>query len=248
MNDPKWLRAPTVFEAFHEAGAKVAVVTAKDKLRALLGKGWRSTRPRGLLLVGEGRHDDRGRRTASTMPRPGSAGRCRRSIRPSSRSSSSPRASSSQGVPARPDVSVDHRLHPAQIRAGRAAGQRLLRDDGPLSRRARCARRGDRRHRRPRHEAKAPRRRRARRDLPRRTCSTTGSARTRRGSSCRSPTLMSCITARSARSRPSTCRRAPTAPTIMERLRGDRGHRRWCSTARRPARASSCRRTASATS
>jgi phosphonoacetate hydrolase len=39
MNDPKWLRAPTIFEAFQRAGAKVAVVTAKDKLRLLLGKG-----------------------------------------------------------------------------------------------------------------------------------------------------------------------------------------------------------------
>ncbi|MBN9250569.1 MAG: phosphonoacetate hydrolase [Mesorhizobium sp.] len=38
MNDPKFLRAPTVFKAFYDAGAKVAVVTAKDKLRALLGK------------------------------------------------------------------------------------------------------------------------------------------------------------------------------------------------------------------
>ena len=39
MNDPKWLRAPTIFEGFQKAGARVAVVTAKDKLRALLGKG-----------------------------------------------------------------------------------------------------------------------------------------------------------------------------------------------------------------
>jgi phosphonoacetate hydrolase len=39
MNDPKWLRAPTIFEAFQNQGAKVAVVTAKDKLRLLLGKG-----------------------------------------------------------------------------------------------------------------------------------------------------------------------------------------------------------------
>ncbi|MBM3520036.1 MAG: phosphonoacetate hydrolase, partial [Alphaproteobacteria bacterium] len=39
MNDPKWLWAPTIFEAFQKAGAKVAVVTAKDKLRLLLGKG-----------------------------------------------------------------------------------------------------------------------------------------------------------------------------------------------------------------
>ena len=39
MNDVRFLRAPTVFAAFQEAGAKVAVVTAKDKLRALLGAG-----------------------------------------------------------------------------------------------------------------------------------------------------------------------------------------------------------------
>ncbi|MGO4338576.1 phosphonoacetate hydrolase [Labrys sp. KB_33_2] len=39
MNDPKFLRAPTVFKAFYDAGAKVAIVTAKDKLRALLGHG-----------------------------------------------------------------------------------------------------------------------------------------------------------------------------------------------------------------
>ena len=39
MNDPKWLRAPTIFEKFQQAGAKVAVVTAKEKLRLLLGKG-----------------------------------------------------------------------------------------------------------------------------------------------------------------------------------------------------------------
>ena len=39
MNDPKFLRAPTIFQAFYDAGAKVAVVTAKDKLRALLGNG-----------------------------------------------------------------------------------------------------------------------------------------------------------------------------------------------------------------
>ncbi|MGI9501371.1 MAG: phosphonoacetate hydrolase [Geminicoccaceae bacterium] len=45
MNDPKFLRAPTIFSAFQKAGAKVAVVTAKDKLRRLLGNG---------LVIGEG--------------------------------------------------------------------------------------------------------------------------------------------------------------------------------------------------
>lgn len=39
MNDARFLRAPTIPRAFHDAGASVAVVTAKDKLRALLGHG-----------------------------------------------------------------------------------------------------------------------------------------------------------------------------------------------------------------
>jgi phosphonoacetate hydrolase len=39
MNDPKWLRAPTVLAALADAGHSVAVVTAKDKLRRLLGHG-----------------------------------------------------------------------------------------------------------------------------------------------------------------------------------------------------------------
>ncbi len=39
MNDPKFLRAPTILASFADAGAKLAVITAKDKLRGLLGKG-----------------------------------------------------------------------------------------------------------------------------------------------------------------------------------------------------------------
>src|ERR1700684_3299445 len=37
MNDPRHLRAGTILAAFSDAGAKVAVITAKDKLRKLLG-------------------------------------------------------------------------------------------------------------------------------------------------------------------------------------------------------------------
>ena len=37
MNDAKWLRAPTLLAALADAGKSVAVVTAKDKLRSLLG-------------------------------------------------------------------------------------------------------------------------------------------------------------------------------------------------------------------
>src|SRR5690606_3571839 len=39
MNDPYVLRGPTFRPAFHYAGAKVAMVTAKDKLRLLLSDG-----------------------------------------------------------------------------------------------------------------------------------------------------------------------------------------------------------------
>ena len=39
MNDPKWLRAPTLLAALADAGKACAVVTAKDKLRRLLGHG-----------------------------------------------------------------------------------------------------------------------------------------------------------------------------------------------------------------
>ncbi len=37
MNDPRFLRVGTILAAFSAAGAKVAVITAKDKLRKLLG-------------------------------------------------------------------------------------------------------------------------------------------------------------------------------------------------------------------
>lgn len=39
MNDPAYLRAPTLLAAFGEAGCSVAAITAKDKLRTLLGHG-----------------------------------------------------------------------------------------------------------------------------------------------------------------------------------------------------------------
>ncbi len=39
MNDPKFLRVGTIMAALQAVGAKIAVVTAKDKLRGLLGKG-----------------------------------------------------------------------------------------------------------------------------------------------------------------------------------------------------------------
>jgi phosphonoacetate hydrolase len=37
MNEPRFLRAPTIFERMEQAGVRTLCVTAKDKLRALLG-------------------------------------------------------------------------------------------------------------------------------------------------------------------------------------------------------------------
>ena len=39
MNDPKFLRTGTIFQAFQRQNARIAIITAKDKLRRLLGHG-----------------------------------------------------------------------------------------------------------------------------------------------------------------------------------------------------------------
>lgn len=39
MNEPRFLGVPTIFQAFQDAGAKICIITAKDKLRGLLGNG-----------------------------------------------------------------------------------------------------------------------------------------------------------------------------------------------------------------
>jgi len=53
MNDPKFLRAPTIFAAFYAAGKRVAVVTAKDKLRALLAHGMAFDEGRAICFSSE---------------------------------------------------------------------------------------------------------------------------------------------------------------------------------------------------
>jgi len=53
MNDVRFLRAPTIFSKFYEAGARVAMVTAKDKLRALLGSGLKFDEDRAVAFSSE---------------------------------------------------------------------------------------------------------------------------------------------------------------------------------------------------
>ena len=53
MNDVRFLRAPTLFSRFYEAGARIAMVTAKDKLRALLGSGLKFDEGRAVAFSSE---------------------------------------------------------------------------------------------------------------------------------------------------------------------------------------------------
>ena len=53
MNDPQYLRAPTIFEKFYQGGSKIAVITAKDKLRSLLGNGLKFDDNRAICFSSE---------------------------------------------------------------------------------------------------------------------------------------------------------------------------------------------------
>ena len=53
MNDPQYLRAPTIFEKYYDVGAKIALVTAKDKLRTLLGNGLKFDEKRAICFSAE---------------------------------------------------------------------------------------------------------------------------------------------------------------------------------------------------
>ena len=53
MNDPQFLRAPTIFQKYYEQGAKIAVVTAKDKLRKLLSHGLKFNESRAICFSSE---------------------------------------------------------------------------------------------------------------------------------------------------------------------------------------------------
>ena len=53
MNDPQYLRVPTIFEKYYESGSKIALVTAKDKLRTLLGNGLKYDDKRAICFSAE---------------------------------------------------------------------------------------------------------------------------------------------------------------------------------------------------
>ncbi len=53
MNDPQFLRAPTIFQKYYEQGAKIAIVTAKDKLRKLLSHGLKFNESKAICFSSE---------------------------------------------------------------------------------------------------------------------------------------------------------------------------------------------------
>ena len=111
-----------------ESGAKVAVVTAKDKLRVLLGKGLASTARRRFssekadkATQAENGIDECSRLVGMDVPEVYSA--------ELSEFVFAAGVKLLQARPARSDVSLDHRLCAAQICAGLGGRQRILRHD-----------------------------------------------------------------------------------------------------------------------
>ena len=80
MNEPRFLRAGSILASFSQAGATVAVVTAKDKLRRLLGHGLDFASGRSICFSSEKANETTWPTTASRTRRPWSGATCRRSI------------------------------------------------------------------------------------------------------------------------------------------------------------------------
>ena len=153
MNDVRFLRAPTVFKQFYDAGAKVAIVTAKDKLRALLGAGLSFDEDRARCFSAE-------QSASSTAQEHGidNASDWLGMPQPEVYSADLSEFVFAAGVkllrewkPGR-HVSDDNRLRSAQICARTARGEVVLCHVRQIPGRPRCPGCGDRCHRRPWHE------------------------------------------------------------------------------------------------
>jgi phosphonoacetate hydrolase len=86
MNDPRFLRAPTIFKAYYDAGARVAVVTARISCVPCLAMVWRSMRIAQSASRQKSLTNQPRRSTVSTTRRHGWADLSRRSIRRNCRS------------------------------------------------------------------------------------------------------------------------------------------------------------------
>ncbi len=128
MNDAKYLRAGTILAALADAGAKVAVVTAKDKLRALLGHGMKgicfSSEKADQVTLAENGIADVLSLTGMPVPSVYSAAL--------SEFVFAAGVALLEARAARRHVPVDHRLRAAQGGARHAGGERLHGDARPL--------------------------------------------------------------------------------------------------------------------
>ncbi len=162
MNDPKWLRAPTILAAVADSGHSVAVVTAKDKLRRLLGH-----KLRGICFSAE--KADQANAQENGIDNVGFAGRACRC--PMCTAPSLSEFVFAAGVKLiktqRPDLlylsTTDYVQH--KHAPGDEARESFLCNVRSLFGRARRARRGVRCHRGPRHERQDTARREPERDL-----------------------------------------------------------------------------------
>ena len=250
MNDAQFLRAPTIMKAFHDAGAKVAVVTAKDKLRTLLGNGLDMSTGRAIAFSSE--KADKANAASDNgiddvlafvgMPVPDVY------------SAELSEFVFAAGVKIlerdRPDVMylsttdyVQHKAAPGSDMAN-AFYAMMDRYVGALDARGLRARAD----RRPRHERQAPARRRAGRPLSAGLCSTSGWARAK--ARVILPITDPYVAHHGALGSFATAYlpEGADARPMLARARGRSRASSSRSTATRPAAASNCRRTASATS
>ena len=248
MNDARFLRVDTIMKGFADAGARVAVVTAKDKLRSLLAKGLDFATGRAVAFSAE--KADQATRAANGLdqalafvglPLPPvysaalsefafAAGvKLLASFRPDVMYLSTTDYVQHKAPPGSPAADAFYAMVDRYVGALDAAGAVvvLTADHGMNDK----------------HLADGSPDVLYLQDV----VDALRRAPARRASSCRSPTLTSPTTARSAPSPRSICRPTPTAPLSSLRSPPSRASkRRW--SAPRLAPASNCRPTASATS
>jgi phosphonoacetate hydrolase len=150
MNEPTLLRTPTIFKAFQDAGAKIAIITAKDKLRRLLGNelGFGTD---GAICFSSEKADQVSLEENGIDNVLDMVGMEVPSVYSAELSEFIFAAGVKLMESARPDLMylsttdyIQHKLYPAQVRTRQRRREFFLRNDGQLLGAARRARRGDR--------------------------------------------------------------------------------------------------------
>ena len=112
MNEPELLRTPTIFKAFQDAGAKIAIITAKDKLRRLLGNELSFGEDGAICFSSEKSDQVASKKTVSTTCSTWSVWKCLQCTAPKAvRVHLRRRRQADGNTTPGPDVPVDHRRH-----------------------------------------------------------------------------------------------------------------------------------------